>query len=135
MTLAASLHADRSLGMSMSRHRWTCLGSEPSHVTSLQPDLVVRRKDVGDERLTGTPLLVVENLSSSTRAKDLMLKRALYAESGVPSYWVVDAREVTVTVLSLVGGQYAEIGRASGQEPLDVEAPFAAILVPQGLVS
>ncbi|MGH9188929.1 MAG: Uma2 family endonuclease, partial [Acidimicrobiales bacterium] len=57
--------------------------------TVLQPDvLVIRRSDIRARRLVGTPLLVVEIQSPSTRLIDLNLKRAAYATAGVPSYWL-----------------------------------------------
>ena len=107
----------------------------PSRVTSLQPDLmVVRRVDVDDEGLTGTPLLVVEILSPSTRAKDLVLKRALYAEAGVPAYWVLDPVEATVLVLALEDGAYVEQGRAAGEAQVAVSAPYPLGLRPSDLL-
>lgn len=107
----------------------------PTRTTSLQPDLlVVRREDVVEKGLVGTPLLVVEILSPSTRAKDLVLKRALYAEARVPSYWVVDPGAPSVTVLTLVGEAYAEAGSATGGQRLDVSLPFPVSVVPDGLL-
>ncbi len=44
----------------------------------------------GKGRYTGTPTLVVEILSESTRSKDMVLKLATYMLSGVREYWVVD---------------------------------------------
>jgi len=38
----------------------------------------------------GTPALVVEILSPSTRKRDEQIKRRLYARFGVREYWVVD---------------------------------------------
>ncbi len=112
------------------------LDFQPSRVTSLQPDLlVVRREDVGEERLTGTPLLVVEILSPSTRAKDLVLKRALYAEAGIPSYWVLDPTEPSITALELVGADYRQLGRVSGSEQLSLTAPYPLSLDAVSLVS
>ena len=106
---------------------------QPTRTTSLQPDLlVVRREDVGELRLEGTPLLVVEILSPSTRAKDLVLKRALYAESGVPSYWVLDPQEATALVLRLEGEDYVEVARGAdavtATEPFDVSFVVADLL-------
>lgn len=107
----------------------------PSRVTSLQPDLlVVRRSDVDDEGLTGTPLLVVEILSPSTRAKDLVLKRALYAEAGVPSYWVLDPVEATLLVLALEDGTYVERAFVVGAQEVTVTTPLAVALRPAELV-
>lgn len=107
----------------------------PTNTTSLQPDLlVVRREDVLEEGLSGTPLLVVEILSPSTRAKDLVLKRALYAEAGVPSYWVVDPSAPSVTLLSLLGDAYDETGSAAGACRVDAPLPFPVSLVPGELL-
>ncbi|MCU1602762.1 MAG: hypothetical protein JWO22_3471 [Frankiales bacterium] len=107
---------------------------QPTRTTSLQPDLlVVRREDVGELRLEGTPLLVVEILSPSTRAKDLVLKRALYADSGVPSYWVLDPESATALVLELEDGEYVERTRSAGE--VTVAAPFEASFTVADLVS
>lgn len=65
-----------------------------------EPDLlVIGRDDVGEKDITAL-------LSPSTRAKDLLLKRGLYEDGGVASYWVVDPDEPSVTVLELVDGRY-----------------------------
>ncbi len=59
------------------------LDYQPNRQTSLQPDLlVVRRQDVGELNITAPLLLAVEVLSPSTRAKDLLLKRGLYEQAG-----------------------------------------------------
>lgn len=110
------------------------LDVRPSLTTSLQPDvLVVRREDARGERLVGTPVLVVEVLSPSTRVKDLVLKRALHAEAGIASYWVVDPATATVTVLQLAGDAYVETARAAGPVVLRVDTPFPVELVPDDL--
>lgn len=44
------------------------------------------------------PLLVVEVLSRSTRRRDLTQKWSICAEAGVPSYWLVDPGEPSLTV-------------------------------------
>jgi Uma2 family endonuclease len=91
----------------------------------LLPDVTVaRRADCRERGLHAPPLLVVEVLSPSTRRRDRGDKQAIYAESGVPSYWVVDPVARTLTVLELQGGAYAEAARASGGEPLAVTRPF-----------
>ena len=55
----------------------------------------------------GTPDLVVEALSSD-RGRDLVMKRAVYAEAGIPEYWIVDPVNDTITVLELSGSEYVE---------------------------
>ncbi len=57
----------------------------------MEPDLiVVPDASVGQKRLTGPALLVVEIVSPGTRTNDMVTKRAVYAEAGVPAYWIVD---------------------------------------------
>ena len=54
--------------------------------------------------------LTVEVVSPDDPARDLVEKRADYAEAGIPEYWIVDPRFETVTVLSLAGDAYVEHG-------------------------
>lgn len=46
------------------------------------------------------PDLVVEVLSPTDRASDVLAKVAMYQEAGVPLIWLVDPEEETVTVLA-----------------------------------
>jgi Uma2 family endonuclease len=98
----------------------------------LQPDLVVvpRGRDAPDRR----PVLVVEVLSPSTRATDSTLKRHVFEQGGVASYWLVDPLEPSVTVLELRDGDYVEAGRAVGAERLAVSQPFSVELTPAALL-
>jgi Uma2 family endonuclease len=109
----------------------------PTRKRSLQPDLlVVQRADFSPtkENITAPPELVVEVLSPSTRAKDLVLKRALYAESAVPSYWIIDPDQPSIVVLELEGSEYVERGRAVGDESLSIESPFRVEVTPAHLI-
>ncbi len=111
------------------------LDYQPTSRRSLQPDLlVVHRTDVGELNVTAPLLLAVEVLSPSTRSKDLLLKRGLYEESGVASYWLVDPDEPSVTVLELRDGRYVEAGRAVGDEVLALTLPYAVSLSPHALL-
>jgi len=93
-----------------------------SPVRQLAPDLtVVRREDASGRRLDGPPLLVVEVQSPSTRTVDLVLKRRVLEEAGVPSYWLVDPDDGVVTVLELADGAYREVVRG---DDVTVERPF-----------
>ncbi len=53
--------------------------------------------------------LVVEIVSPSNRAHDLVTKRADYARAGIPEYWIVDpeAEQVQVLALSAGAGEFA----------------------------
>ena len=78
-----------------------------------EPDLAVlrSRSDPRNEpRYWRGADVVVEVVSPDDPARDLVAKRADYAEAGIPEYWIVDARVETVTVLTLAGGTYAEHG-------------------------
>ena len=108
---------------------------QPTERRSLQPDLlVVRRADVGETRIVEPLLLAVEVLSPSTRSKDLLLKRGLYEDSGVASYWVVDPDEPSVLALELCDGRYVEAGRAVGDDVLRLDLPFPVELAPRALL-
>ncbi len=93
-----------------------------SPVRQIAPDvIVVRREDATGRRLERPPLLVVEVLSPSTRTVDLVLKRRVLEEAGVPSYWLVDPDDGVVTVLELADGGYREVARG---DDVTVERPF-----------
>jgi Uma2 family endonuclease len=101
------------------------LDFQPTRIRSLQPDLlVVRRSDVGELNITAPLLLAVEVLSPSTRAKDLILKKGLYEDSGVSSYWVLDPDEETLVAWDLVDGRYVEAARLRSDEVFTTDRPF-----------
>ena len=77
----------------------------------LAPDVVIILQGssavVTDRMVEGAPDIVVEILSSDRR-RDLVRKRQLYAEAGVPEYWIFDPRADTATPLELRDGEYFE---------------------------
>jgi Uma2 family endonuclease len=107
----------------------------PNNRRSLQPDvLVCRRDDVGPKRIERPLLLAVEVLSPSTRSTDLFLKRAVYEDSGVGSYWLIDPEQESLTVLELVDGWYAERAVVKAEETFDAQLPFPVRIAPADLV-
>ena len=68
----------------------------------VEPDLVFVGPDQLDiltaQNIQGTPALVVEVLSPSTRKHDREVKRRLYERTGVREYWLVDPDVNTVNV-------------------------------------
>ena len=76
-----------------------------------EPDLVIvlneRRNIVGRSRVEAPPDIAIEILSTD-RSRDMVRKRQIYAEAGVPEYWLIDPRNDTVTQLELRDGQYIE---------------------------
>ena len=97
----------------------------------VQPDLVCIRRDRLDRieggDFVGPPDLVVEVLSPSTRTFDETVKARLYAEAGVPEYWLPDPLARTFRVLVLRGGAYEAL------EP-DEQGRFASTAVPDLII-
>jgi Uma2 family endonuclease len=69
----------------------------------VQPDILFVRKErigiIGEINLQGAPDIVIEILSEGTRCKDLEVKKKIYAQFGVPEYWIVDPEADTAEVL------------------------------------
>jgi Uma2 family endonuclease len=111
--------------------------SRGPRATVLQPDLLFidegRRGDVKLAGMFGAPTLAVEIFSPSTRAVDRGRKRGLYARYGVPYLWFVDPVAREIEALALRDGEYVEVARASGDQPVDLP-PFRGLgLVPSSL--
>ena len=68
--------------------------------TMVQPDVMVicHRDRINRKRIFGSPDLVVEVLSPSTRNKDILIKSAKYQNAGVQEFWLVDPDEEKVMV-------------------------------------
>ena len=78
-----------------------------------EPDLVLLL-DVNDPRNQNAfwlgADLVVEIVSPDDVERDTVIKRADYAEAGIPEYWIVNPEEQTITVLKLDDGVYMAHG-------------------------
>ena len=79
----------------------------------VQPDLLVAcdlENNVTEEgRYMGTPDLVVEILSDSTRNKDMIDKLNSYMLSRVKEYWVVDPKQETIIIYSFENNEIDRI--------------------------
>jgi Uma2 family endonuclease len=106
-----------------------------SRTRQLQPDIVVlRRSTPPDRTVTTLPLLVVEVLSPSTRAADATLKRHVYEQARIPSFWLLDAETPSLTVLELRDGRYLEVADVQADERFTTTTPFPVTVVPAALV-
>jgi Uma2 family endonuclease len=78
-----------------------------------EPDLLVLldKNDprAQDEYWYGADM-VVEVVSPDDPDRDLVVKRADYAEAGIPEYWIVNPLNASITVLVLRGHAYNEHG-------------------------
>ncbi len=98
------------------------------------PDLVVAPVAAFTQRdLPTAPLLAVEVRSPSTGWLDEGRKRTLYEQYGVASYWLVDPTKPSITVLELVEGRYTQAAMATGDQTIEVTAPFPITLNPAEL--
>ena len=83
--------------------------------TVAQPDLLFVSNEnariLNERNARGAPDLVIEVLSDSTRRKDVLRKRRLYARAGVAWYWIVDPEIDRIEFLRLEGDDYAVVGR------------------------
>ncbi len=67
----------------------------------VQPDLLVicdQENIKEDDTYLGTPALVVEVLSESTKSKDIIKKLELYMSGGVAEYWIVNPFSEEVSI-------------------------------------
>ena len=84
----------------------------------VQPDLIVVLNAnlgiIGEQKIVGTPELVVEIASPGTAGFDRRTKQDAYARAGVPEYWIADPYARTVEVLALDGGVYRSLGVYTG---------------------
>lgn len=74
------------------------------NICVVQPDIIVMcdKERVDKEgKYKGTPSLVIEVLSPSTRSKDMLKKLDLYKQCGVKEYWIIDPKNDHVLVYSL----------------------------------
>ena len=84
----------------------------------VQPDLLfvssIKASIVTDRSVQGSPDLVVEILSETTRKTDEIIKRKLYERFGVQEYWIIDPEIEAVKVYRMTAQGYhrtAELSR------------------------
>lgn len=98
-----------------------------------EPDLVLvqRRDDPRRQpRYWIGADLVVEIVSPDDPERDTVVKRADYAEAGIPEYWIVEPDAERVVVLTLRDGVYHEAGAyRQGQQIRSVLLPELAVPV------
>lgn len=84
----------------------------------VQPDLLVIRRErleIGrGNTVHGAPDIVVEILSPSNGKYDEVEKARLYAEGGVPEYWILDPVAHVFRMLALVDGRYVPVTPEAG---------------------
>lgn len=106
-----------------------------SDITVVQPDLLYiagsQKEIIKENRIDGSPELVVEILSPYNPRKDRLQKMRIYQKAGVKHYWIVDPMDRTLQCYALYGDNYAIV--ASGMDEDTVEHPdFVNLSIPLG---
>ena len=107
-----------------------------SNADEFIPDVIVFEKTTDQIRLTGTPLLAVEVLSTD-RGADLIRKFRKYEKAGLPRYWIVDLNQTgpEVVTYELRDGAYVETGRHRGDNEVTLDVgPMVVTFVPNDLL-
>ncbi len=100
------------------------------------PDVIVFDDTPENVRLTGTPHLAIEVLSTD-RGADLIRKFRKYAEAGLPRYWIVDLDETgpEIVTYELRDGVFVETGRFRGGDEVTLDAgPMTVTFAPNDLL-
>jgi Uma2 family endonuclease len=99
----------------------------------VQPDLPFIRKErewiITEANIQGHPDLVVEVLSVSTAAIDRGSKMRLYAKYGVPHYWILDSKTLSLETYEIAGGEYRLISQFTEQEAAE-SSLFPGLMIP-----
>lgn len=109
------------------RQAWSWMAGSDEFI----PDVIVFDETDETIRLTATPHLVVEVLSTD-RAADVIRKFSKYAAAGLPHYWIVDLNEDAgpeIVTYELEDGMYVETGRFSGNTEATLNAGPMTITV------
>jgi Uma2 family endonuclease len=99
---------------------------------------VIRCEQLG--RRYVDPLLVADIRSPpevADGAAAAELRGRLFAQAGVPSYWLVSTTEEPSLVALALGtdGSYVEVGMATGGQALELSRPFPVRIVPASLLA
>ena len=102
------------------------------NTTVLQPDLLFVSREraaiIHPENARGAPDLVVEVISLATRQRDRQRKRDLYAQYGVPYYWLIDPDRWEIEAYQLVNGTYQLVAQGRDDETFSAP-PFPDLVI------
>lgn len=94
---------------------------EPGFVR--RPDLVVTRRADGLIRAADVQI-VVEVVSPGSVRTDHMVKRAEYADAGIPHYWIIDVRDRPSLIACHLGGEFGYVDGGVAHGIFTTEVPF-----------
>jgi Uma2 family endonuclease len=92
----------------------------PKHI--FQPDVLVvlnaHLDRIQEKKLVGAPDLAIEVASPGTSVMDRVTKSSIYAQTGVPEYWIVNTERRTIEVFVLEHDEYRSSGIFRGEQIL-----------------
>ncbi|GAA3260486.1 Uma2 family endonuclease [Sphingomonas yabuuchiae] len=89
---------------------------------------LLRQPLVENRFLTPYDVQLVIEIAQTTQSRDMGLKRMLYAQAGIPTYWVIDGvRRVVHVYADPVEGDYCSVHTVRFGEALAVPGSDAAI--------
>ncbi len=102
----------------------------------VRPDVLGWRRETAPTRPSGSPVRlrpdwVCEVISPNNANTDTVKKLRIYHQARVPSYWIVDPRDMTLTVMRWAEPGYLAILRAEHGETVHPE-PFSEIALAVG---
>jgi Uma2 family endonuclease len=104
-----------------------------SNISVVEPDLVFISRQRLDlltpANIRGTPDLAIEVLSPSTERTDRGRKMQIYAQYGLPHYWLLDSAARVAEARRLIEGRYELAARARDDEELRAP-PFPDLAIP-----
>src|SRR5260370_8578501 len=86
--------------------------------TFLVPDLLLHPNAIATPDVRGSDALLVVEVAETSLAYDLKTKAMLYAEHGVPEYWVINASTLMTTVHTQPSGNAYPSAPAIAPHPL-----------------
>ena len=76
---------------------------------TFQPDLLFITKErlniIGENKIEGTPDLVVEILSPSNDTNEMSYKKHIYGSTGVKEYWLINVEKQTLTLYKQIDNE------------------------------
>ncbi|WP_328327744.1 Uma2 family endonuclease [Kribbella sp. NBC_00382] len=106
------------------------LDFRPTRRLSLRPDILITPRADAGPHYVQQAVLAVEVLSPTTRVTDVVTKRELYAQHGVPAYWLLDPDRQELTILHLTPTGYTCQAVLQGEETFHTTTPFPITLSP-----
>ncbi|MEZ4518571.1 MAG: Uma2 family endonuclease [Chloroflexota bacterium] len=100
-----------------------------------EPDIVFianarLEQTTGDYPLGADLVMEIVSGGPEDRVRDLEIKPEIYAEAGIPEYWIVDPKDEVIIVLHLEKDTYAEHGRfTAGDIATSALLPGFSVLV------